>query len=62
MMGWDELVEDGQDADAVIEALRAVYDDRGRYGALARKHTQMVDHRRSIAAFRSGLEGLLNDR
>ena len=55
------LVDDGHDADAVIEALRAVYDDRERYGALARKHTQMVDHRRSIAAFRSGLEDLFED-
>ncbi|MDA8749254.1 glycosyltransferase [Candidatus Poseidonia alphae] len=56
------LVNDGHDADAVIEALRAVYDDRERYGALARGHTRMVDHRRSVAAFRSGLEGLFEDR
>ncbi|MAI40703.1 MAG: hypothetical protein CMA09_05355 [Euryarchaeota archaeon] len=56
------LVEDGHDADAVIEALRAVYEDRERYGALARKHTQMVDHRRSVAAFRSGLEELFEGR
>lgn len=56
------LVPDGHDADAVIDALRKVYDERERYGALARKHTQMVDHRRSVAAFRSGLEDLLNDR
>ena len=44
------------DADAVIDALRAVYDDRERYGALAREHTQMVDHRRSVAAYRTGVE------
>lgn len=56
------LVDDGHDADAVIEALRAVYDDRERYGALAREHTQMVDHRRSVAAFRSGLESLFEGR
>lgn len=56
------LVDDGHDADAVIEALRAVYEDRERYGALARKHTQMVDHRRSVAAFRSGLEELFEGR
>lgn len=56
------LVDDGHDTDVVIDALKAVYDDRERYGALARKHTQMVDHRRSVAAFRSGLEDLLNDR
>ena len=56
------LVADGHDADAVIDALRAVYDDRERYGALAREHTRMVDHRRSGAAFRSGLEGLFEDR
>ena len=56
------LVDDGHDADAVIDALRTVYDNRERYGALARKHTQMVDHRRSVAAFRSGLEGLFEDR
>jgi glycosyltransferase involved in cell wall biosynthesis len=56
------LVDDGHDTDAVIDALKAVYDDRERYGALARKHTQMVDHRRSVAAFRSGLEDILNDQ
>jgi len=55
------LVSDGHDIDAVIEALRNVYDDRERYGGLARKHTQMVDHRRSVAAFRSGLEDLLEN-
>ena len=52
------LVDDGHDADAVIKALRVVYDDRERFGELARKHTRMVDHRRSVAAFRSGLERL----
>lgn len=56
------LVDDGHDADAVIDALRAVYDDRERYGAYAQEHTRMVDHRRSVAAFRSGLEGLFGDR
>ena len=56
------LVDDGHDVDAVIDALKAVYEARDHYGTLARKHTQMVDHRRSIAAFRSGLEGLLNGR
>ena len=55
------LVSDGHDIDAVIEALRNVYDERERYGDFARKHTQMVDHRRSVAAFRTGLENLLND-
>ena len=55
------LVNDGHDADAVIDALRAVYEDREHYGALARKHTRMVDHRRSVAAFRSGLEKLFDD-
>ena len=56
------LVDDGHNADEVIEALMAVYKDRERYGTLAREHTQMVDHRRSVAAFRSGLEDLLNNR
>ena len=56
------LVPDGHDVDAVIDALRNVYDERERYGALARNHTQMVDHRRSIAAFRSGLEDLFHDQ
>ena len=56
------LVDDGHDTDAVIEALKAVYDDRERYGTLAREHTRMVDHRRSVAAFRSGLEGLFEGR
>lgn len=55
------LVPDGHDAEAVIDALQAVYADRGRYGELAREHTKMVDHRRSVAAFRSGIEGLLDD-
>ena len=56
------LVNDGHDTNAVIEALMDVYRDRERYGALAREHTQMVDHRRSVAAFRSGLEDLVNNR
>ena len=56
------LVDDGHDTNTVIEALMTVYGDRERYGALAREHTQMVDHRRSVAAFRSGLEDLLNNR
>ena len=56
------LVDDGHDADAVIDALRAVYEGRERYGELAREHTRMVDHRRSVAAFRSGLEKLFNNR
>ena len=55
------LVDDGHDADAVIDALRAVYDERERYGALARHHTRMVDHRRSVAAFRSAIEDLIED-
>ncbi|MEG3602516.1 MAG: glycosyltransferase [Candidatus Thermoplasmatota archaeon] len=54
------LVPDGQDAEAVIGALQAVYADRERYGELAHQHTKMVDHRRSVAAFRSGIEGLLD--
>ncbi len=56
------LVDDGHEADAVIDALQAVYADRERYGALAREHTRMVDHRRSVAAFRSGLEALFEGR
>ena len=55
------LVPDGHDAEAVIDALQAVYADRERYGDLAHQHTKMVDHRRSVAAFRSGIEGLLDD-
>ena len=55
------LVPDGHDAEAVIDALQAVYEDRERYGELAHQHTKMVDHRRSVAAFRSGIEGLLDD-
>ncbi|GIR77079.1 MAG: hypothetical protein CM15mP79_0160 [Methanobacteriota archaeon] len=54
------LVPDGHDAEAVIGALQAVYADRKRYGELAHQHTKMVDHRRSVAAFRSGIEGLLD--
>lgn len=54
------LVPDGHDAEAVIGALQAVYADRERYGELAHQHTKMVDHRRSVAAFRSGIEGLLD--
>ena len=55
------LVSNGHDADAVIDALMKVYEERERYGLLARKHTQMVDHRRSVAAFRSGLEDLFEN-
>ncbi|MGB1098194.1 MAG: glycosyltransferase [Poseidonia sp.] len=56
------LVKDGHNTAEVIEALRAVYAERERYGALAREHTQMVDHRRSVAAFRSGLEDLFDNQ
>ena len=45
----------------MIDALQSVYADRERYGKRARNHTKMVDHRRSVAAFRSGIEGLLDD-
>jgi len=55
------LVDDGHDADAVIDALKAVYENREHYGFLAREHTQMVDHRRSVAAFRTGLEDLFDN-
>ena len=55
------LVDDGHDADAVIDALKTVYEHREHYGNLAREHTQMVDHRRSVAAFRTGLEDLLDN-
>ena len=54
------LVPDGHDAEAVIGALQAVYAERERYGELAHQHTKMVDHRRSVAAFRSAIEGLLD--
>ncbi len=53
------LVPDGHDVNAVIDALQAVYADRARYGELARHHTKVVDHRRSVAAFRTGIEALL---
>jgi len=56
------LVDDGHDTDSVIDALMAVYKDRERYGTLAREHTRMVDHRRSVAAFRSGLEELFEEQ
>ena len=55
------LVPDGHDAEAVVDALMAVYAEREAYGERAREHTKMVDHRRSVAAFRTGLEGLLED-
>ena len=56
------LVDDGHDTDSVIDALMAVYEERERFGALAREHTRMVDHRRSVAAFRSGLEELFEEQ
>ena len=55
------LVDDGHDTEAVIDALKTVYENREHYGTLAREHTQMVDHRRSVAAFRTGLEDLLDN-
>ena len=59
--GGGILVPDGHDAEAVVDALMAVYAEREAYGERAREHTKMVDHRRSVAAFRTGLEGLLED-
>ena len=50
------LVPDGHDAEAVIDAYQAVYVDREHYGDLAHQH-EMVDHRRSVAAFEAELRG-----
>ena len=39
-----------------VSALKKCYDERLELGELARQHCSIVDHRRSIAAFRSVLE------
>jgi glycosyltransferase involved in cell wall biosynthesis len=38
-----------------VAALREVYDRRDEYGAAARKHVGVIDHRRSISMFRSAI-------
>lgn len=47
------IVDKAADLDAWVNALRTAYTQREELGELARKHSGIVDHRRSIAAFRS---------
>jgi len=47
------IVDQVADLDAWVHALRTTYTKREQLGELARKHCGIVDHRRSIAAFRS---------
>ncbi len=47
------IVDKTADLDAWVNALRTTYTQREELGELARKHAGIVDHRRSIAAFRS---------
>jgi glycosyltransferase involved in cell wall biosynthesis len=47
------IVDKTADLDAWVNALRTTYTHREELGELARKHAGIVDHRRSIAAFRS---------
>lgn len=54
---WQTLVSNHQlDAVAVVTPVDTHHDL-----ALPHEHTRMVDHRRSVAAFRSGLESLFED-
>ena len=47
------IVDKDADLDVWVNALRTTYTQRDELGELARKHARIVDHRRSIAAFRS---------
>lgn len=47
------IVDKAADLDTWVNALRTTYAKREELGELARKHARIVDHRRSIAAFRS---------
>ena len=47
------IVDKTADLDAWVNAVRTTYTQREVLGELARKHAGIVDHRRSIAAFRS---------
>jgi hypothetical protein len=47
------IVDNTADLSAWVNALRTTYAQRVELGELARKHAGIVDHRRSIAAFRA---------
>jgi len=47
------IVDKTAGLDAWVDALRTTYSQREELGELARQHAGIVDHRRSIAAFRS---------
>jgi glycosyltransferase involved in cell wall biosynthesis len=46
--------------DAWVTALKEVYENREEYGLAAKKHCAVVDHRRSVAMFRSTIRDVLN--
>ncbi|MEE2759605.1 MAG: glycosyltransferase [Candidatus Thermoplasmatota archaeon] len=53
------IVPDNADLQAWCEALRRCYANREELGSLARMHAKVIDHRRSIAMFRSTIRDAL---
>jgi glycosyltransferase involved in cell wall biosynthesis len=48
------------DLDAWVSAIKDVYENREEYGLAAKKHAAVVDHRRSVAMFRSAIRDVIN--
>ena len=45
--------------DAWVTAIKDAYEGREEYGLVAKEHSAVVDHRRSIAMFRSAIRDVL---
>ncbi len=54
-----KIVSKNSDLGVWCDALKACYSERGELGILAREHAKVVDHRRSIAMFRSVIRDVL---
>jgi len=54
-----KIVPADADLQTWCDALKACYDSREEYGGLARGHAKVIDHRRSIAMFRSAIRDVL---
>ena len=54
-----KIVPADADLQTWCEALKACYDSRKEFGDAARNHAKVIDHRRSIAMFRSAIRDVL---
>ena len=54
-----KIVPANADLQTWCDALKTCYDSRKEYGEAARDHAKVIDHRRSIAMFRSAIRDVL---